>query len=85
MNEADEYSLMMEDTDFVNESTNNEYTKAFKEGVTEFKKSVSACKKANKAGEKTENIINLYRNKLLQFVKDFRKQIDKMEQLVNKN
>lgn len=38
-----------------------------------------------KAGEKTENIINLYRNKLLQFVKDFRKKIDKMEQLVNKN
>lgn len=38
-----------------------------------------------KAGEKTENVINLYRNKLLQFIKDFRKKIDKMEQLVNKN
>ena len=202
MNEADEYSLMIEDTDFVNEGANIEYTKAFKEGVIEFKKAVSACKKANKAGdkteakaqikkmksavdkmektikstdstvgsaifgyfannlvvciqmlipsigaffgqtitgaglkslitsggtgsvvktvlggalstvsgivafvksviiivktiiqfvddikagEKTENIINLYRNKLLQFIKDFRKQIDKMEQLVNKD
>ena len=202
MNEADEYSLMMEDTDFVNEGANIEYTKAFKEGVTEFKKAVSACKKANKAGdkaeakaqikkmksavdkmektikstdstvgsavfgffanhlvgcvqllipsigaffgqtitraglksvitsggtgsiakavlgsalntvsgfvaliksiiilvktiiqfiddikagEKAENVFNLYRNKLLQFVKDFRKKIDKMEQLVNKN